>query len=127
MSGAPKYTRWSAERSSIQVHPEINSDGRYVYLLDPDSFNKSIPFTLELYSPSENDFNPQNSTIVTFPASSVVGNLQCQQYTVIGDDVKEGDEMFIVSVSQLNSIDIIEGPNQATVTIRGDGDGKCKT
>ena len=62
------------------------------------------------------------STVVTFPSTSVVGDTVCQQYTIIGDDVKEADETFTVSVSPVNSIDIIDGADQVTVTIPDDGD-----
>ena len=60
--------------------------------------------------------------MVTFPSTSEVGDTVCQRYTIIGDDVKEADETFTVSVSPVNSIDIIDGADQVTVTIPDDGD-----
>ena len=60
--------------------------------------------------------------MLTFPSTSVVGDTVCQQYTIIGDDVKEADETFTVSVTPANSIDIIDGADQVTVTITDDGD-----
>jgi len=60
--------------------------------------------------------------VVTLLSTSVVGDTVCQQYTIIGDDVKEADETFTVSVSPVNSIDIIDGADQVTVTIPDDGD-----
>ena len=70
-------------------------------------------------------------TVVVFPATSVVGDSVCQQYTIVGDDVKEEDERFIVSVQAVNSIDTIDGLNYASVTVLDDGDcelhiGQCK-
>lgn len=61
-------------------------------------------------------------TVVVFPATSVVGDSVCQQYTIVGDDVKEEDERFIVSIQAVNSIDVIDGLNYASVTVLDDGD-----
>ena len=62
--------------------------------------------------------------MVTFPSTSVEGDTVCQQYTIIGDDVMEEDETFTVSVSAVNSIDIIDGTDQVTVIINDDEGGK---
>ena len=62
--------------------------------------------------------------MVTFPSTSVVGDTVCQQYTIIGDDVREADETFTISVTAVNSVDIITGQNEISVTIMDDGDGE---
>ena len=62
--------------------------------------------------------------MLTFPATSEVGDTVCQQYTIIGDHVKEADETFTISVTAVNSVDIITNQEVISVTITDDGDGE---
>ena len=48
----------------------------------------------------------------------------CYQLAVNGDDVCEANEMFTVSATPVNPLDIITGTNVAMVTIFDDGDSK---
>lgn len=47
----------------------------------------------------------------------------CFELSIIGDEIREGDETFTVSVAVGNSNDFIVGSNTATVTIQEDSDG----
>jgi len=69
------------------------------------------------------DFTPLEPTALTFPATSEVGDTVCQQYTIIGDNVREADETFTISVTAVNSVDIITNQEVVSVTITDDGDG----
>ena len=53
-----------------------------------------------------------------------MGDILCSQYTINGDSIKEEDEVFFVSVIALNSMDIINGGREVSITIRNDGDSK---
>ena len=70
---------------------------------------------------AEDGFTPRVPARLTFPAKSLVGDRVCVQY--LGDAIKEADEIFIVSVTAVNSFDTITGSNEVAVTIEGDGDG----
>ena len=71
-----------------------------------------------------NDFEPLDNLILTIPSSTSVGVEQCQSVTIVGDNIRESDEMFQVLVTPVNSEDSITGPDTVTVTILDDGDGK---
>ena len=53
-----------------------------------------------------------------------MGDTLCSQYTINGDSIKEEDEVFFVSVIALNSMDIINGGREVSITIRNDGDSE---
>ena len=65
-----------------------------------------------------------NHSIVIFPPSSLVGDTLCNQYTINGDSIKEEDEVFVVSIIGLKSVDMINGRSEVSITIRNDGDSK---
>ena len=44
-------------------------------------------------------------------------------YTITGDDLKEEDESFSLSVTAINDVDIIDGDATIFITIEDDGDG----
>ena len=75
---------------------------------------------------AEDDFDPQEMLTITFPANSSVGNTSCTHYTILDDDLKEGEESFRVSVEAVNSLDVIGGEHSTVlITIQGeDGDGE---
>ena len=43
---------------------------------------------------------------------------------IIGDDIKEGTESFRVSVTAVNSVDLILGDTTVDITIQDNGDGE---
>lgn len=48
----------------------------------------------------------------------------CATVNVISDNLAEGDEIFFVSlVDVLNNADLTVSPNQASITITGNGGG----
>ena len=53
-----------------------------------------------------------------------MGSTACAEYTIIDDDLKEATESFHLSVTAVNSIDIVRGESVVTVSIRDDGDGE---
>lgn len=78
----------------------------------------------DIFITAENDFSPQDTQTVTFPSGSSVGSTACAEYTIIDDDLKEATESFQLSVTAVNSIDIIRGESEVTVSIVDDGDGE---
>ena len=46
----------------------------------------------------------------------------CTSIVIIGDDVRESDELFQVAISAVNSNDVV--PTIFRITITDDGDGK---
>lgn len=46
--------------------------------------------------------------------------IQCVEYTILGDDIFEGDEVFSVTLTSLNATPLTVSPNTATVIIVGD-------
>ena len=62
--------------------------------------------------------------MLIIPSSSSVGVVWCQSVTIVGDNIRESDEMFQVLVTPVNAKDSIIGPDMVTVTILDDGDGK---
>ena len=73
---------------------------------------------------AKHDFSPQSTQTVTFPPGSSVGNTACAEYTIIDDDLKEEKEEFRVSVTAVNSLDVIDGGSEVTLSIVDDGDGE---
>lgn len=64
---------------------------------------------------------------MTFPPGSSVGSTACAEYIIIDDNLKEATEAFDLSVTGVNSIDMISGESEVTVSIMDDGDGEnCK-
>ena len=47
----------------------------------------------------------------------------CFDLSINGDEIREGDEMFTVTITVGNSNDVIVGSNTVTVTILDDNDG----
>ena len=62
--------------------------------------------------------------MLIIPSSSSVGVDWCQSVTIVGDNIRESDEMFQVLATPVNAKDSIIGPDTVTVTIVDDGDGK---
>ena len=65
----------------------------------------------------------QTNPTLTIPSSTAVGNSVCHQITIIGDDIVEGDETLIITISVANTNDVINGSDVVTVTILDD-DGR---
>ena len=64
--------------------------------------------------------------MLIIPSSSSVGVDRCQSVTIVGDNIRESDEMFQVLATPVNAKDSIVGPDTVTVTIVDDGDGKSQ-
>ena len=67
-----------------------------------------------------------DNLILIIPSSTSVGGEQCQSVTIVGDNIRESDEMFQVLVTPVNPEDSITGPDTVTVTVLDDGDGKSQ-
>lgn len=57
------------------------------------------------------------------PSTTLVNQDVCFELSIIGDEIREGDETFTVTVAVANSNDFIVGSNIATITIQEDSDG----
>ena len=64
----------------------------------------------------------QINPTLTIPSSPTAHSV-CHQITIIGDDIVEGDETLIITVSVANTNDVINGSDVVTVTIL-DNDGR---
>lgn len=53
-----------------------------------------------------------------------MGSTACAEYTILDDDLKEANEAFHLSVTAVNSIDIINDESEVTVSIIDDGDSE---
>ena len=60
--------------------------------------------------------------MISFPSSSMVDDVQCLEYSILGDVFKETDDTFTISVTAMNSINVISGASQVSVTIEDDND-----
>ena len=60
---------------------------------------------------------------LTFPSDSVQNSQQCTVVQVVGDLIREGDELFRVDLRPQNTNDIIT-MQSFRVTIENDGDSK---
>ena len=54
-----------------------------------------------------------------------VGVGVCYRVDIIGDDVCEESELFSVTLTSANPLDMIAGSDEAEVTILDDGDSEC--
>ena len=72
---------------------------------------------------AEDDFGPQVTLTITFSSTSSISDTSCATYTITGDDLKEEDESFSLSVTAINDVDIIDGDATIFITIEDDGDG----
>ena len=61
---------------------------------------------------------PSGTTLASFMSSDY-----CVNVTIMGDNVRELNEMFVVKFEA--SPDRFQGPDNVTVTILDDGDGTC--
>lgn len=61
---------------------------------------------------------------IAFPSTSSLNDTSCTQYTILGDDIKEQEETFRVSVTAVSSVDIVSGDSEISITILPDGDGE---
>ena len=82
-----------------------------------------IVINIFLTTAAEDDFSPLTDLTITFTSNSVVNSSSCVQYTIIGDDVKEGAESFRVSVTADNNVDLILGDTTVDISIQDNGDG----
>ena len=71
----------------------------------------------------ESDFVPLSSAHFTLPLTTPLNQDVCFDLSIKGDEIREEDETFTVTVSVGNSNDIISGSNAVTVTIQDDNDG----
>ena len=60
---------------------------------------------------------------MTFLSSDAVGSIFCNEITIVGDDIMEGDEVLTLAVTVANTNDVIVGGNIVTVIIL-DNDGR---
>ena len=72
---------------------------------------------------AEDDFEPQVILTITFSSISSISDTSCAMYTITGDNLKEEDESFSLSVTAINDVDIIDGDATIFITIEDDGDG----
>ena len=64
--------------------------------------------------------------MLIIPSSSSVGAERCQSVTIVGDNIRESDEMFQVSVTPADSDDTVAGSSTFSITINSEpGDGMC--
>lgn len=63
------------------------------------------------------DYEPLSATVM-FSSSSGLNPIQCQNVTLLDDEIDEEDETFQV---QISNSDCIIGQSEATVTIVDDG------
>lgn len=75
------------------------------------------------YYIDENDFIPLTEVQFIVPSASQLNQDVCFDLSVNGDEIREADETFMVTVTMGNSNDIIVGSNTVTVTIEDDNDG----
>ena len=78
-----------------------------------------------LFSPavvSDNDYYPLQNQRLNIPSSTPVNAEVCSAVTIIGDDIMEGDELFQVAISAVDSNDNV--PAVFRITIADDGDSK---
>ena len=68
------------------------------------------------------DFAPQNPLTIPYPSGSVLLNERCLPHHIVGDDIKEVDEIFTINVVAENIFDFISGPSNISVTIENDQD-----
>ena len=66
-------------------------------------------------------FSPSDG-VLTFNAGSVSGQIECTTFTIVDDDLLEGDENFQVSLDSPTGGANLDDPISATVTII-DNDG----
>lgn len=80
---------------------------------------------MNLYT-DDSDYVPLSEVMVAFPAQPTLmeGEVICHTVTIIGDDVMEGIETFMVVMTPENDLDDIIGSSSVTITILTDGD--CK-
>ena len=67
-----------------------------------------------------NDFEPLDTLMLTFPSSTSVGVNQCQSVTIVGDNIRENDEMFQVLVTPADSDDMVTGSSTFNITINSE-------
>lgn len=62
--------------------------------------------------------------MLIIPSSSSVGVDWCQSVTIVGDNIRESDEMFQVSVIPADIDDTVTGSSTFSITINSEpGDG----
>ena len=65
-----------------------------------------------------------DNQMLIIPSSSSVGAERCQSVTIVGDNIRESDEMFQVLVTPVDSDDTVEGSSTFNITINSEpGDG----
>ena len=70
-----------------------------------------------------------DNQMLIIPSSTSVGVDQCQSVTIVGDNIRESDEMFQVLVTPADSDDTVAGSSTFNITINSEpGDGMpCST
>ena len=72
----------------------------------------------------ESDFVPLNGQLCVVPGSTPAGVPVCCPITVLGDDVIENNEAFVVVVNPSDPGDVIVGSDTVAIVITDDND--CK-
>ena len=65
-----------------------------------------------------------NQTSITIPNGTLEDEEYCITITIIGDDQMESNEVFEVTFTPQNEVDVFNGPPTVSITIMDDGDGK---
>ena len=58
--------------------------------------------------------------MLTIPSSTSVGVNQCQSVIIVGDNIRESDEMFQVLVTPADSDDMVTGSSTFSITINSE-------
>lgn len=71
----------------------------------------------------ERDYVPLIDEVIIIPD---FGTVECAEYQVQGDNIRESDETFTITLTMENQNDVFSG-DFLTVTIQDDGDSKWST
>ena len=74
---------------------------------------------------ASDDFTPTTPQTIMFESDSVVNEMRCVEYDIIGDDFKELDEILRIDLFGDDPVDVIAGAAQVSITIEDDQDCKC--
>ena len=80
---------------------------------------------LSLVYIASDDFTPTTPQTIMFESDSVVNEIRCVEYDIIGDDFKELDEILRIDLLGDDPVDVIAGAAQVSITIEDDQDCKC--
>ena len=98
-------------------------DNLRISCLSSHLYNYSFPTPDDfvLFSTDPDAYNGGSSVGLSFPSTSIVGDMQCAQFDPIQDTVVEDDEVFNFFTSTRSGLDVIvSDSNMFTLTLRDD-------